>query len=147
MNFNQVSFLKCDKQSIPIDEKLKDLILLDSASTMCLFKNKKLASHLQTAKVPLCLSTNNGMNVTRNEGKFDELSVCFNENVIASVLSYGLLADHGKVVGDSEHHSPTLCHCKASGWTEFEKLGCRLRAFDATNPKTSEPELLDCFLV
>ena len=55
VNFNHVSFLKRAKQVIPIDDKLKDLIILDSTSTVHLFKNKKLASDLKTAKVLLHL--------------------------------------------------------------------------------------------
>ena len=55
VNFKQVSFLKRAKYVIPIDDKLKDLILLDSTSTVHLFKNKKLASDFKNAKVPLYL--------------------------------------------------------------------------------------------
>ena len=59
------------------------------------------------------------------------------------MLRYGLLADHGRVTGDSKHHSSTFHHCEASGWIEFENLGRGLHDFDATNPKTTKPELLD----
>ena len=78
------------------------------------------------------------MNIIRNEAIFDGLNVWFNENAIANVLSYGMLAECGRVAGDSKHHSSAFCHCEASRWTEFEKLGCGLCDFDATNPKTSK---------
>ena len=78
------------------------------------------------------------MNVTRNEVIFDGLNIWFNENAIANVLSYGLLAEYGLVAGDSKRHSSMFYHCKASGWMEFEKIGCGLCDFDATNPKTSK---------
>ena len=78
------------------------------------------------------------MNIIRNEAMFDGLNVWFNENVIANVLNYGLLAECGRVAGDSKHHSSAFCHFEASRWTEFVKLGCGLCDFDATNPKTSK---------
>ena len=68
---------------ILIDDRLKDLILLDSTSTVHLFKNRKLVSYLQKAETLLYLSTNDDVNVSRNEGKFDGLSAWFNENSIA----------------------------------------------------------------
>jgi len=105
MNFNQVSFEKRVSQVLTIDDNLRNLILIDCASTINLFINALLLLGIGPADIPLYLNTNNGVNVTTKKGIYKNIEVWYNKLAIANVLSYGLLADDGRVAGDSKYYS------------------------------------------
>ena len=75
INFNQVSFENRVLQILTIDKNLRDLILLDSASTVHLFMNVLLLCNIAQANIPLYLNTNNGINVTTKQRIFDDLDI------------------------------------------------------------------------
>jgi len=83
---------------------LKQLILLDCGSTVHIFTNPSMVSKIRKAKFPLYLGTNNGINCTTKEATFMKMTVWFNSKTISNVLSYALLTDTGRVVGDSAEH-------------------------------------------
>ena len=147
VNFNQVSFEKRASQVLTIDDNLRNLILIDCASTINLFINALLLLGIGPADIPLYLNTNNGVNVTIKKGMYKNIEVSYNKSAIANVLSYGLLADDGRVAGDSKYHSSIFYYSDEIGWIEFEKLGCGLYAFDTENSKTNKPTFLDYLLV
>jgi len=132
--------------SIPHND-LKFLILLDCASTVCFFINHDLVSNIHKSEVPLYLGTNNGVNITYEQANYDGMDVWFNPKGLANVLSYGLLTNIGRVVGDSYYHSSIFYHKNGHGWIEFEKLGCGLYAFDTRRPKTNKPSFISYSLV
>ena len=92
--FNQVSVEnRLKKVSVLSKEDLKDLILLDCASTMNFFMNRLLLKYIEYSNLPLYLGTNNGTCVTNDISYYDDLQVWYNKHGLANVLSYALLTE------------------------------------------------------
>ena len=104
--FNQASVQKRLKEVSTLPRKdLKNLIILDCASTVHFFTNKSLLADVDVSNHPLYLGTNNGACVTTEQGCYDNLEAWCNDHGLANVLSYALFTDVGRVVSDSAHHS------------------------------------------
>ena len=95
------------------------LVLLCSAPTAHLLKHPFLVSSVKLTKIPLCLSTKNGSNVTKQEASFDDMSVWSNEDAIANILSCGLLSYYGRVFGESKFCVSMFYYSENSEWMEF----------------------------
>ena len=70
----------------------------------------------------------------------------FNYEDIANALSYGLLTDYGRVVGDSKFRTSTFYFSNNSGYMKFEKLVCGLHAFDMTHLKNKKKLIVGIFI-
>jgi hypothetical protein len=90
----------------------RDLILLDSQSSVHVFNNKELLTQVRMHPKgkTLTVYTNGGQMVSEMVGKFGDLDVWYNPNSIANILSLALIVERHRVFFDSKiEHAFLLC--------------------------------------
>jgi len=83
---------------------MKEVILLDSQSTICVFCNKKLLATINTAKSPLRLRSNGGtmlLKKTATTENYDQ-EVWYSPNAITNILSLKNVKKQYRVTYDSD---------------------------------------------
>ena len=117
--------------------QLKDVILLDTGSTVHLFMNEHLIVDIKESDKELHLKTNSGTDISSLKGFSDDIQVWHNELAIANVFSYSLLTKLFRIVSDS-HFSPSIFVCwEYKLWMAFLSLGCGMHAHDITTKLNS----------
>ena len=124
-NFNEVPLSyqvkKVQKDKI---KHLKNVILVDCASTAHLLANSKMVSNAYKTHFSLCLGASSSTNATAKELTYRSMRVWFNHQTISNVLSYVLLAESWRVIAHSFPHGRMICFIEGEGWMIIEKLGC-----------------------
>lgn len=115
----------CHKQRVTTNEKNEDEILLDTGSTISLFKDKSHMKNVHKSQGIMELSTNAGSRLIDEEGQLDifgnELdnpAVKFCGDAIANIYSLKDLKNQCRVTYDSEAEDAFLAHTK-SGIVRF----------------------------
>ena len=101
------------KNKIPIYNKLRQSILLDSQSSVDLFCNRKLVENVQNTHETLNLRTNAGKLQIKTKATVPghHNPVWFDEAAVANVFSLALMEDKYRVTYDSHKE-----RCTSSRW-------------------------------
>ena len=115
-------------------------ILLDSESTDHIFSNKDFLTDIRTTTdgESLRLHTARGTIDTNQKGNFGGLSVWYNPECLANILSMPLVSDQYRVTLDSEIENMLIVHISEQHKMKFHRVVQDLYLFDASNVDLSK---------
>jgi hypothetical protein len=104
----------CVHQDIKPWEHLKDVILLDTGSTLkATFMNPEMVTQIQESQTPISMTTNTGEKTIELEANVPGLGhTWFDPKQIANVFGFSHMADKYRITYDSDKEDAFLVHIK-----------------------------------
>ena len=136
-NFTFLHFDCCFSQSrhVAIPDSW---VLLDSQSTVSVFRNATLLQHIRPAVSPLTVYTNGGSQISRLVGDIPNFGeVWFNPQSLANILSLAAVRQRCRVTMDTAGASAIAVHRKDGSVMLFKESPMGLYYFDVNDPTNS----------
>jgi hypothetical protein len=108
-------------------------ILLDSQSTVSVFKNRLLLSNIRTSRTTLRVHTNGGTQLSRKIGTVNNFGdVWYNEDSLANILSMAAVRKVCRITMDTSVEAAMLVHRTDGSIMKFQEFTSGLYYYDAS---------------
>ena len=110
-------------------------ILLDSQSTVCVFRNKEFLRNIRPSTTPLMVHTSCGVQTSHMVGDFSNFSmVWYNPHLLANILSLAHVRQRCRVTMDTDVEPALIVHRRDGSPMKLVKYVSGLYYYDASFP-------------
>jgi hypothetical protein len=141
LNVNPTHKFSFQQKDVRLDIIPSTWVLLDSQSTVSVFKNRKFLSNIHTSTSKLRVHTNSGVQVSSQKGTVKNFGdVWYNPDSLANILSMAAVRKICRITMDSSVEAAMNVHRVDGSIMKFREFKSGLYYYDVAGPKTDQTD-------